>query len=104
MTRETAKRKIRGFPWKLQSQAKTDIEQRAYVTTELVPVFEIDSGYYQMQVNYKIRLPDGYLYGKAPSLDDFIKMQAAAQRGEVFTVLYLSQSRIILEIEERDDI
>lgn len=103
MTRETAKRKIRGFPWKLQALAKTDIDQRAYVTAEVVPVFEIEDGYYQMQVNYKLRLADGYVYGKAPSLDDFVKMQEAAQRGEVFTLLYLAQSRIILEIEERDD-
>ncbi len=103
MTRETAKRKIRGFPLNRQSIAKKDIENRAYVTTELVPIFEIESGYYQMQVNYKIRLSDGYIYGKAPCLDDFVKMHEAAQRGEVFTVMYLEQSRIILEIEERDD-
>ena len=102
-TRETAKRKIRGFPLQRQAIAKKDIENRDYITTELVPIFEIESGYYQMQVNYKIRLEDGYIYGKAPCLDDFVKMHEAAQRGEVFTILYLAQSRIILEIEERDD-
>ena len=75
MTRETAKRKIRGFPLQRQAIAKKDIENRDYITTELVPIFEIESGYYQMQVNYKIRLEDGYIYGKAPCLDDFVKMQ-----------------------------
>ena len=103
MTRETAKRKIRGFPLKRQSIAKEDIENRAYITTELVPVFEIEDGYYQMTVNYKIRLEDGYIYGKALSLDEFAKMQASAQRGEVFRIMYLEKSRIIIEIEERDD-
>ena len=64
MTRETAKRKIKGFPLALQAAAKEDIDNRAYITTELVPVFELESGYYQMTVNYKIRLADGYIYGK----------------------------------------
>ena len=103
MTRETAKRKIRGFPLKLQALAKKDIDERAYVSCELVPLFEIEDGYYQMTVNYKIRLEDGYIYGKAPSLDDFVKMHDAAERGEVFSVMYLRSSRIIIEIEERDD-
>lgn len=103
MTRETAKRKIRGFPLRLQSLAKEDIDERAYVSAELVPVFELESGYYQMTVNYKIRLEDGYIYGKALSMEDFIRMHEAAARGEVFSVLYLERSRIILEIEERDN-
>ena len=103
MTRETAKRKIKGFPLKLQALAKKDIDERAYVNCELVPVFEIENGYYQMTVNYKIRLEDGYIYGKAPSIDDFVKMHDAAERGEVFSVMYLRSSRIIIEIEERDD-
>ena len=103
MTRETARKKIRGFPLRLQAIAKEDIDNRAYVTTEVVPVFEIEDGDYQMTVNYKVRLPDGYVYGKALSMDTFIKMHEAAAKGEVFTVTYLQNSRIILEIEERDD-
>ncbi len=103
MTRETAKRKIKGFPLALQAAAKEDIDNRAYITTELVPVFELESGYYQMTVNYKIRLADGYIYGKAASLDDFIKMHESADRGEVFYIMYLEKSRIIIEIEEKAD-
>ncbi len=103
MTRETAKKKIRGFPLKLQALAKKDIDERAYITTESVPVFEIENGYYQMTVNYKIKLEDGYIYGKAMSLDDFVKMHDAAERGEVFTIMYLKSSRIIIEIEERNN-
>ena len=103
MTRETAKRRIKGFPFKLQSIAKEDIDERAYVSVETVPLFEMEDGYYQMTFNYKIRLEDGYIYGKAPSLDDFVKMHDAAERGEVFSVMYLRSSRIIIEIEERDD-
>lgn len=103
MTRETAKRKIRGFPLKLRSVANEDIEKRAYVSTELVPVFELEDGYYQMTVNYRIKLEDGYIYGKASCLDEFVRMHEAAARGEVFSVMYLERSRIIIEIEERDD-
>ena len=102
MTRETAKRMIKGYPMKLTALAGDDIDRRAYVSVELVPVFEIESGYYQMTVNYKIRLEDGYIYGKAPSLDDFVKLHDAAERGEVFRIMYLEKSRIIIEIEERD--
>lgn len=103
MTRETAKRMIKGFPLKLKALAKEDIDARAYVSTELVPVFEIEDGYYQMTVNYKIKLDDGYIYGKASCLDEFVKMHDAAARGEVFSIMYLERSRIIIEIEERDD-
>lgn len=103
MTRETAKRRIKGFPLKLQSIAKEDIDERAYVSVETVPLFELDGGYYQMTVNYKIKLDDGYIYGKASCLDEFVKMHDAAARGEVFSIMYLERSRIIIEIEERDD-
>ena len=103
MTRETAKKKIKGFPLKLQALAKKDIEERAYISSELIPLFEIEDGYYQMTVNYKIKLDDGYIHGKAQSLDDFVKLHDAAERGEVFSVMYLKSSRIIIEIEERDD-
>lgn len=102
MTRETAKRMIKGFPLKLKALAKEDIDARAYVSTEIVPVFEIEDGYYQMTVNYKIRLDDGYIYGRAQSLEDFVKLHDAAERGEVFRIMYLQKSRIIIEIEERD--
>ena len=103
MTRETAKKQIRGFPLKLQALAQKDIDERAYVTTELVPVFEMEDGYYQMTVNYKIRLKDGYVHGKALCMDEFVKMHNAAQYGEVFRIMYLKESGIILEIETRDD-
>lgn len=103
MTRETAKRQIRGFPLKLQSLARKDIEERAYITTEIVPVFEMEDGYYQMTVNYKIKLDDGYIYGKALSVEDFIKLHDMAQRGEVFRIMYLETSRIIIEIESVSD-
>ena len=56
-----------------------------------------------MTVNYKIKLDDGYIYGKASCLDEFVKMHDAAARGEVFSIMYLERSRIIIEIEERDD-
>ena len=55
-----------------------------------------------MTVNYKIRLDDGYIYGRAQSLEDFVKLHDAAERGEVFRIMYLQKSRIIIEIEERD--
>lgn len=103
MTRETAKRKIKGFPLSRQSIAKEDIEKRAYVSIEIVPVFEMDDGYFQMTVNYKIKLDDGYIYGKSLSIEEFAKMHDAADRGEVFSIMYLEKSRIIIEIEERDD-
>lgn len=102
MTKDTALRMIKGFPLKLKALAKEDIDERAYVSTELTPVFEIESGYYQMTVNYKIRLEDGYIYGKAQSLDDFVKLHYAAERGEIFRIMYLKRARIIIEIEERD--
>lgn len=102
MTRETAKRKIKGFPLRLQSIAKEDIDKRAYINTEFVPIFELEDGYYQMTVNYKIKLSDGYIFGKAACLDDFVKMHEAAVRGEIFRIMYLEKSRIIIEIEERD--
>ena len=104
MTRETAKRMIKGHPLKRQAQAQTDIDERAYEQTELVPVFEIDGNNYQFTVMYKLRIEDGdYIYGRAMSIDEFCKMQSAAAKGEVFRIMYLRNSRIIIEIEERDD-
>lgn len=99
MTRETAKRQIKGFPLQLQTLAKEDIDNRAYITTELVPVFELEDGYYQMTVNYRIKLEDGYIHGKALGIDEFVKMHDAADRGEIFRIMYLEKSRIIIEIE-----
>ena len=104
MTRETAKKKIRGFPLKLQSIAKEDIEKRAYITIDIVPLFEMEDGFYQFTVNYKINIGNKYLYGKALSLDEFIRLRTEANNGEVFTITYLEQSGIILEIEEKNDI
>lgn len=103
MTRETAKRKIKGFPLAMQSVAKEDIENRAYKTVEIVPLFEMEDGYFQMTVNYKIKLDDGYIHGKALSIEEFAKMHDEAARGEVFTIMYLEKSRIIIEIEEKYD-
>lgn len=102
MTRDTAMRMIKGFPLKLKALAKEDIDERAYVSVELTPVFEIEDGYYQMTVNYRIRLEDGYIHGKAQSIDDFVKLHDAAERSEIFRIMYLQRSRIIIEIEERD--
>lgn len=103
MTRETARKKIKGFPLHLQDIAKKDIDERLYVETELVPVFEMCDGYYQMTVNYKIALPDeGYIYGKAVSIEEFAKFHDAAERGEIFRILYLKNAKIILEIEEKN--
>lgn len=102
MTRETAKRKIRGFSLQRQSAAKEDIDNRAYKSIEIVPLFEMEDGYFQMTVNYKIKLDDGYIYGKALSIEEFAKMHDEAERGEVFSIMYLEKSRIIIEIEERD--
>lgn len=102
MTRETAKRKIRGFSLQRQSIAKEDIDNRAYKSIEIVPLFEMEDGYFQMTVNYKIKLDDGYIYGKALSIEEFAKMHDEAERGEVFSIMYLEKSRIIIEIEERD--
>lgn len=103
MTRETAKRLIRGFPLALQDKAKRDIDERLYVETTLVPLFELDNGYFQMSVNYKIKLDDGYVYGKSVSIEEFAKFHEEAARGEVFRLLYLKNARIILECEELKD-
>ncbi len=102
MTRETAKRSIRGFPLAWQTLAQKDIEERAYITVELVPVFEMEDGYFQMTVNYKVKLEDGYIHGKAMNVNEFAKMHEAAARGEVFRIMYLKSSRIIIELEEKE--
>ncbi len=104
MTRETAKRIIRNFPLAWQDQARKDIDERLYVETTLVPLFELDDGYFQMDVNYKIKLPDvGYVYGKSVSIEEFAKFHEEAARGEVFRLLYLKNAKIILECEELKD-
>jgi len=103
MTRETAKKQIKGFPLKLQSLAQADIDNRAYISTELIPIFEMEDGYFQMTVNYRIKLDDGYIHGKALNIDEFAKMHYASQRSEVFRIMYLEKSRIIIEIEEKND-
>lgn len=104
MTRETAKKMIKGHPFSRQDIAKKDIDERAYVSVEIVPQFEIDGNNYQFTIMYKIRLDDDeYIYGRAMSIDELCKMQSAAANGEVFSIMYLKNSRIIIEIEERDD-
>ena len=100
MTRETAKRMIKGHPPKRQETARRDIDERAYEQTCLVPVFEIDGNAYQFTVMYKVRISDGeYVFGRAMSIDEFCSMQAEAARGEQFRIMYLRDSRIIIEIE-----
>lgn len=104
MTRETAKKMIKGHPLKRQESAREDIEERAYVTLEIVPIFELDGNNFSFSAMYKIRLDDGnYIYGRAANIDSLCKMQISAANGEVFRIMYLKNSRIIIEIEERDD-
>lgn len=104
MTRETAKKMIKGHPPRRQETARKDIDERAYITTEIVPVFELDGNTFSFTAMYKIRIADGdYIYGKAFSIDELCKMQQSAANGEVFRIMYLKNSRIIIEIEERDD-
>ena len=103
MTRETEKRMIKGHPFSRQAIAKKDIDERDYVFTQIVPVFEIDGNNFQFTVMYKFRADDGeYIYGRAMSIDEFCTMQQSAQCGEVFSVTYLRRSRIIVEIEEKN--
>lgn len=100
MTRETAKRMIKGHPLKRQETAHKDIDERAYEEICIVPVFEIDGNTFQFTVMYKIRINDGdYIYGRAMSIDELCRMQADAARGEEFRIMYLRDSRIIVEIE-----
>ena len=102
MTRETARRIIRGFPLNVQDKAKNDIDERLYEEIEIVPVFEMCDGYFQMTVNYRIKLPDGeYVYGKASGIEEFAKFHDEAEKGEVFRILYLKNARIILECEQK---
>lgn len=103
MTRDTAKKITRHFPPRLQDIAKKDIEDRAYKTVELVPHLMLSDGYFQMTVNYTIDYQGKTLYGRADSVEDFVRMHDEAERGEYFTVTYLEGSGIILEIENRDD-
>ncbi len=104
MTRETAKRMLKGHPFSRQERAKRDIDEREYMYIETVPLFEIDGNNYQFTVMYKIRIDDGeYIYGRAMSIDELCRMQAAAARGEVFNIAYLKNSRVIIEIEEKED-
>ncbi len=104
MTRETAKKMIKGHPFSRRDKAKADIDERDYVSIRIVPVFELDGNNYQFTVMYKIRIEDGgYIYGRAMGIDEFCKMQEAASRGEVFDIMYLRTSRIIIELEEHDD-
>ena len=104
MTRETAKRMIKGHPFGRQELARRDIEERDYVYAELVPVFEIEGNNFQYTIMYRFRAEDGeYIYGRAMSIDELCGMQQKAGRGEVFSVTYLRRSRIIVEIEEMKD-
>lgn len=100
MTRETAKRMIKGHPLDRQRKAQRDIEERDYLEEEIVPVFELDGGNYRFDALYRFRAADGeYIFGRAMSLDELCRMQADAARGEAFRVVYLRTSRIIVEIE-----
>lgn len=100
MTRETAKRMIKGHPLQRQKTAQRDIDERDYVEEELVPVFELDGGSFRYDALYKLRAADGeYIYGRAMTIDELCRLQADAARGEAFRVVYLRTSRIIVEIE-----
>ncbi len=104
MTRETAKRMIKGHSAKRQQQAMKDIDERAYIEEEIVPVFELDGSSFRFDAPYRFRASDGeYIFGRAMSVEELCRMQAAAARGEIFRIMYLKTSRIIIEIEERDD-
>ncbi len=101
MTAETAKRMIKGQPWERRQKAQKDIEERAYVEETLVPVFELEGNCYQMAVPYRFRAADGeYVFGRAWSLDEFIRLHQAADEGRAFRVMYLKNARIIVELEE----
>ncbi|MBR2176182.1 MAG: hypothetical protein IJ861_04465 [Clostridia bacterium] len=103
MTRETAKRMIKGHPFSRQEQAREDIDEKDYVSVEMVPVFELDGNNFQFTAMYKIRLEDGgYIYGRAMTIDELCRLQQSAARGEVFRIMYLRKSRIIIEIEEKN--
>jgi len=101
MTKEYALKKLKGLPLDMRDAAKKDIDLRAYKTVEIVPSFEIWGNCFQMSVYYKFKLPDGKeLYGRAANLSVFGEMHDIAARGEPFTVTYLENSGVILEIEE----
>lgn len=103
MTRETAIRMLKGHPFERQAKGREDIDNRAWESIELIPVFELDGNNYQFTAMYKIMLPDGgYVFGRAMTIDELCTMQAAASRGEVFCIMYLTGSRIIIEIEEKE--
>ena len=104
MTKEYARKMIKGHPFQRQAAAEKDIDNRDYVQTELVPVFELDGNNFQFTAMYKMRLDDGeYIYGRAMTIDELCKMQQSAAGGSVFAVTYLKNSRIIVEIEPKDD-
>ena len=103
MTRETAKRMIKGHPLNRQQAAQHDIDEKAYIEERLVPVFELDGNNFQFTAMYRFKAQDGeYIFGRAMTIDELCKMQASAARGEKFRVVYLKSSRIIVEIEEED--
>ena len=59
MTRETAKRMIKGHPRDRQQTAQRDIEERDYVTEKIIPIFELDGNNYQFTAMYKFKAADG---------------------------------------------
>ena len=79
MTKDTAKRMIKGHPLKRQQEAQRDIDERAYIEERLVPVFELDGNNYQFTAMYRFRANEGeYVFGRAMSIDELCAMQAAA--------------------------
>ncbi len=103
MTRETARKMIKGHPFQRQTEAEKDIENRDYINIKVVPVFELDGNNFQFTAMYKIRLDDGeYIYGRAMTIDELCRMQQKAASGEEFMITYLRRSRIIVEIEADD--
>lgn len=105
MTKEYALKQIRGYPLDMRDAAKDDIDRRAFITTQVIPSFQLWGSSFQMAVYYKFSLPDGKeLFGKAANNSILSEMHQAAARGESFTVTYLENSGIILEIEETGEI
>lgn len=100
MTKDTAKKLIKIYPLLKRSAAEKDIDEKAFEEITIVPVFELDGNCYQFTADYKIKLSDGYIYGRAMSLEEFSNLHRAASEGKKFKILYLKNARLILELEE----
>ena len=107
MTKEYALKQLKGLPLDMRDAAKKDIDLRAYKTVEMCQTVRNTEGKCRRAYPEaagcpgKFKLPDGKeLYGRAANLSVFGEMHDIAARGEPFTVTYLENSGVILEIEE----